>query len=190
MLSIGRPRGEKEAGELPHRREPAKQAAASVRALYDSAVAQSRAPVLYSTIGVPDTVEGRFEILTLHIVFILDRLGTNGEQGRGLAQALFDSFVSNLDGAMREMGVSDLSMGKRMRQLGSVFYGRAEAYRAALAALPDEGPLRQALERTVLWEIPEADGEALASYAARCAVMLAQAEPVDLSRGALHWPSP
>ena len=119
--------------------------------LYDWAVIRARSPSLYTECGVPDTIEGRFELLTLHIVVLLNRLRQENDGSARTSQALFDLYVSHLDGAMREMGVGDLAMGKRMRSLGEIFYGRAQAYEAAFAALPDRetldarGPLNPAL---------------------------------------------
>ena len=84
-------------------------------------------PEFYRILGAPDTVDGRFELLTLHIVLLLERL----KEQPAVRQDLFDTYVSDLDGALREMGVGDLSMGRSMKQLGQVFYGRAAAFGAA-----------------------------------------------------------
>src|ERR1700739_4117771 len=118
--------------------------------LHAAAVAQARRPALYARMGAPDTIEGRFELLCAHVILLLDRL--KGEPG-SLAetrQALFDVFVSHLDGAMREMGVGDLAMGKRMRRLAEAFYGRLQAYEAAFNVLPERGSLESVVARTIL----------------------------------------
>jgi cytochrome b pre-mRNA-processing protein 3 len=158
-------------------------------ALYESAVAQARARALYARMGAPDTVEGRFELLTLHLILIIDRL--KGEEGGrdGIGQALFDIYVSNLDGALREMGVGDLAVGKRMKDLGGAFYGRAKAYTSAFAALPDEGPLNEVVARTILVDSLGADPGALAHYVARCHSALASGESRALVEGYIPWPS-
>jgi len=121
-------------------------------------------PHLYTDLGAPDTVEGRFELLTLHIVLLLNRLKSDDDPGGALGQALFDLYLSNLDGAMREMGVGDLAMGKRMRALGKVFYGRASAYEEAFSALPDRSPLEAVIGRTVLGDAAECYPGPLAGY--------------------------
>ena len=106
-------------------------AQAAGRALYASVVEQSRQPALYERLGAPDTVEGRFELYSLHVVLLLDRLRRQGDQATETSQALFDTFVKALDHALREMGVGDLSVGKKMRRLAEAFYGRAKSYDAA-----------------------------------------------------------
>src|ERR1700722_5951612 len=97
----------------------------NARALHDGAVAQARAPALYAAMGAPDTTEGRFELLVLHLVLLIERLEHDGEQAA--SQAVFDVFVSDLDGALREMGVGDLAVPRRMKNLIAIFYGRARA---------------------------------------------------------------
>ncbi len=118
------------------------------RALYALAVDQARSPGLYADLGVPDTVEGRFELYSLHVVLLLDRLRGQGTEAGEISQILFDAYVKDLDAALREMGVGDLSVGKKMRKLGEAFYGRGKAYDVAFAALPDAGPLEALLVRT------------------------------------------
>ena len=99
-------------------------AQAAGRALYARAVEQSRMPALYSDLGAPDTVEGRFEVYTLHVMLLLDRLRGEGAEAAEVSQALFDTYVQALDHALREMGVGDLSVGRKMRRLGEAFVAR------------------------------------------------------------------
>lgn len=134
------------------------------RALYASTVAQARSPALYSDLGAPDTPEGRFEIYSLHVYLLLERLKGQGEQAAETAQALFDTYVSALDNALREMGVGDLAVGKRMRKLGEAFYGRIRSYEEALGALPDRALLEALLTRTVYADAQVARSPALAAY--------------------------
>ena len=136
------------------------------RALYASVVEQSRLPSLYERLGAPDTVEGRFEIYTLHVVLLLDRLSQPGEEAKAASQALFDTYVKALDHALREMGVGDLSVGKKMRKLGEAFYGRVKNYDEAFAALPDTGALEDLLKRTVYADVDVAvaQPQALGAY--------------------------
>jgi cytochrome b pre-mRNA-processing protein 3 len=156
------------------------------RDLYAAAVQQARRPALYAQMGAPDTIEGRFELLTLHIILLIEALRDRGEGPRASSQALFDVYVSNLDGALREMGVGDLTVGKRMRTLGGAFYGRAAAYREALAALPDASALESLIGRTVMQN--NGDPTALAAYAARCWKCLAATETPQLLNGDPPWP--
>jgi len=136
----------------------------------------------------PDTVEGRFELLTLHVILIIERLRSEGETSAASSQALFDAYVRDLDGALREMGVGDLTVGKRMRALGGAFYGRAAAYRAAFEALPDRTPLEQLITRTVMGEAADAEPAALADYAMRCRAALASSD--DMLTAVPSWPNP
>ena len=136
---------------------------AIVNRLYELAVSRSRNPDLYASMGAPDTVEGRFELLTTHIVILIERLDRAGDRGKAIGQALFDLYIRNLDGALREMGVGDLAVGKRMKGLGGLFYGRAAAYRRAFAS-GDIAELKAVIARTILVERPEVSPEILASY--------------------------
>ena len=104
--------------------------------LYGSIVALSRRPELYVVIGVPDTVEGRFEILVIHMFLLLDRLRREGEQCKPLAQELVDEFFSDMDTTSRQLGVGDFSVPKKMRRLATIFDQRLHAYRAAIEGTP------------------------------------------------------
>ena len=160
------------------------------RILYAAAVDRSREPFLYRDYGAPDTVEGRFEIYTLHVMLLLDRLRGQGPMAAQVAQALFDTYLSALDDALREMGVGDLSVGKKMRRLGEAFYGRAKSYEAALGALPGRTALRGLIARTVLAGAEGADGDALATYVVAQREALA-AQPLDeVLAGHLRWAAP
>jgi len=134
------------------------------RVLYAAAVERSRRPALYADLGAPDTVEGRFEIYTLHVMLLLDRMRGQGAAAARVSQALFDTYLSALDNALREMGVGDLSVGKKMRKLGEAFYGRAKSYESALGALPDRAPLEALIRRTVLAGSESADSAGLTAY--------------------------
>jgi cytochrome b pre-mRNA-processing protein 3 len=162
--------------------------ASAGRALCDSAVAQARAEALYARMGAPDTVEGRFELLTLHVILIVEALRARGAAAAPTRQVVFDAYLADLDGALREMGVGDLSVGKRMRELGKAFYGRAAAYRQALAALPDRAGIESLVARTILADAPGADPAALADYVVRSHAALI-AGP-DLLTSAPAWPAP
>ncbi|MGI9170159.1 MAG: ubiquinol-cytochrome C chaperone family protein [Caulobacteraceae bacterium] len=139
----------------------------AARRLHAWAVARARQPILYAEMGVPDTVEGRFEILTLHVILLLDRLRHEAGDAIRARQELFDVYLRDLDGALREMSVGDLAVGRRMRNLGEVFYGRAKAYDEAFADLPDQRKLAGVVARTVLHEVENPDPRPLANYVAQ-----------------------
>ena len=132
----------------------AKSLAQTAERLHAVAVAGARDPRLYAELGAPDSVEGRFELLTAHVILILERLKAGGADSASLRQALFDGYLSHLDGSMREMGVGDLAMGRRMKALGESFYGRAKGFEDAFAALPHTAALEALLLRTTLRDAP------------------------------------
>jgi cytochrome b pre-mRNA-processing protein 3 len=134
------------------------------RALYDASALQARQPVFYTDFGAPDTLEGRFELYTLHVVLLLDRLRDAGSGAAEVRQAVFDAYVRGLDDALREIGVADTSVGKKMKKLAGAFYGRLRAYEAAFAALPDQGDLRALSGRTLFDQADDARAPALATY--------------------------
>ena len=157
------------------------------RALYAVAVEQSRAPALYSDLGAPDTVEGRFEIYSLHVVLLLDRLRGHGEVAADVSQALFDTYVAGLDNALRELGVGDLAVGRKMRKLGEAFYGRGKSYEAAFAVLPDQAPLESLIARTVYADLDPAPVPRLLAYVLRQRAALADQAVEDLMAGEAVW---
>jgi cytochrome b pre-mRNA-processing protein 3 len=120
-----------------HFRKPRLAPRGTIETIYGTIVTQAREPVFYQDLGVPDTVNGRFDLIVLHLWMVLHRLrlvgaGTDLAQA-DLAQALFDRFCEDMDANLREMGVGDLTVPKRMQAFGEAFYGRAAAYDRALS---------------------------------------------------------
>jgi cytochrome b pre-mRNA-processing protein 3 len=164
--------------------------------LYGAIVAQARATAFYSHYGVPDTVEGRFELIVLHLVLMLWRLdpdrggSDNGRHRSRISQDLFDVFCRDLDANLREMGVGDLAVPRKMRSFGEAFYGRQAAYRAALA-IPDAGALEDALARNILGGTGSDTGAVrLARYARATANRLATQAESALVAGMAEFPDP
>lgn len=157
------------------------------RTLYASAVDQARQPALYAALQAPDTAEGRFEVYTLHVVILLDRLRGHGPQASETSQGLFDTYVQSLDDALREMGVGDLSVGKKMRKLGEAFYGRVKSYEAAFQALPDVEPLTALLARTVYTGVDASQAPALAAYVLAQREQMARQPLEPLLGGQVAW---
>jgi len=104
---------------------------ASVAALHAAIISQARQRAFYTTGGVPDSIDGRFEMITLHSYLILRRLRGAGERANRLSQALVNAIFADLDASLREMGAGDLGVGKRVKRMATAFYGRAAAYEAA-----------------------------------------------------------
>lgn len=116
--------------------------------LYGAAVLAARAPYFYTSLGVPDTLDGRFDLVGLHTFLLIRRLRLQPPPGPALAQAVFDAMFNDMDLNLRELGVSDLAVGKRVRDMWEAFHGRSAAYEEAISAgSPDL--LAEALERNV-----------------------------------------
>jgi cytochrome b pre-mRNA-processing protein 3 len=122
----------------------------SVERVYGDIVAAARLPALYASMGVPDTVMGRFDSLALHVALVLRRLGKLPSPADSLAQEIVDRFFADLDSALREIGIGDVSVPKKIKKLGQAFYGRAQAYDNALHDDADAYALEEALCRNVL----------------------------------------
>jgi len=167
------------------RKDPAVEAAA---ALFAGAVNQARLPVFYETFAVPDTSEGRFELLAMHVYLVLRRLKGAGATPDRLAQRVLDAFFANLDGSLREMGVGDLSVGKKIRALAEAFYGRARAYEMGLGDGAAPSDLAAAVSRNV-YERAEAEmGAALARYLREAAANV-EAQPLSrIMSGVVRFP--
>lgn len=133
-------------------------------ALYARVVDQARQPAFYTTMATPDRIDARFELYTLHILLLLMRLRAEGERGADIGQRLFNVYVSALDDSLRELGVGDLSVAKKMRKLGEALYGRMKAYETPLEA-GDADTLALALARNVHEVEDAARGAPLAAYA-------------------------
>lgn len=131
--------------------------------LYVLAVEQARQPTFYTQMGVADRIDARFELYTLHVLLLYVRLRHDGPRGAELAQAMFDHYVSALDNALRELGVGDVSVGKKMRKLGEALYGRMATYEKALTD-SDAEALKAAIARNVYESEDVQLGEALAKY--------------------------
>lgn len=116
------------------------------RQLYAAAVAQARDPVFYAEWGVPDTPTGRFDLIVLHVFLVMHRLKEDADS-RPLAQAVCDAVVEDMDRNLREMGVGDLSVGKKVKRLMEGFYGRLGAYEEALQT--GDGMLISVLKRNL-----------------------------------------
>jgi cytochrome b pre-mRNA-processing protein 3 len=161
----------------------------TIRALYGAVVAQARSAAFYVDYGVPDTVEGRFDLIVLHLVLLLRRLGQNDDLRRSLGQDLFDQFCRDLDANLREMGVGDLAVPKKMQRFAEAFYGRQAAYLEALAAA-DRQDLESALGRNI-FTVGNGEGAApLASYVRAVLRELDTQGDDALIRGEVAFPKP
>ena len=94
-----------------------------VLAVYSAIVAQSRQPVFYAEWLVPDTVTGRFDMISLHMALLFRRLRSESGPQKEFSQAVFDLFFKDMDRSLREMGVGDLGVPKKIQKMGNIFYG-------------------------------------------------------------------
>ncbi|MCB9957612.1 MAG: ubiquinol-cytochrome C chaperone family protein [Rhodospirillaceae bacterium] len=132
--------------------------------LYRCIVERARDPVFYQEYRVPDTLDGRFDVLVMQAYLVMRRLRAAGEPGERLAQVTFDVMIEDLDRNLREIGVGDLSVGKKVKVMARAFYGRVAAYEAGLADAADDGSLVEALRRNVYRGETDTPAEALARH--------------------------
>lgn len=154
--------------------------------LYAHAVNQARQPAFYRDLGVADRIDARFELYTLHVLLLCMRLKDEGAQGAEDAQALFNTYVSALDHTLRELGVGDISVGKKMRKLGESLFGRMSRYEPLLADADAEG-LAGALARNVYESQDASTAQALSGYAVACRKSLAE-QPWQSIVSGPAWP--
>jgi cytochrome b pre-mRNA-processing protein 3 len=159
----------------------------TIEAIYGMIVAQAREPVFYQAWGVPDTVNGRFDMVVLHLWMVLRQLRRLGDSS-GLAQALFDRFCSDMDHNLRELGTGDLAVPRRMQEFGEAFYGRSAAYDRAITA--GEGPLAQALCKNIYDGQQGENALRLAAYVEMSLAALAATDEATLSGAFWQFPSP
>ena len=161
----------------------------TIDALYGAIVAQARHPVFYRDFGVPDTVDGRFEMIALHVFLVLHRL--KAEPGtEDFRQALFDTMFADMDRSLREMGVSDLSVGRHVKNMAKGLYGRIAAYEGGLADAQDAA-LGEAIRRNVYGTLPASpDVRPLIAYLRANAAALAAQNVDDIVAGQPRFVEP
>jgi cytochrome b pre-mRNA-processing protein 3 len=178
--------------------------ARTIQVLYGAIVAQARSVTFYTDYRVPDTVEGRFDLIVLHLVLLLNRLDRRADAARDLdqklpgqkllgqkllGQELFDAFCRDLDANLREMGVGDLAVPKRMQAFAEAFYGRQAAYLAALDAA-DQRVFEKALARNIFPAGNDAGATQLARYGRAAVIRLEAQDDGALIRGEVVFPRP
>jgi cytochrome b pre-mRNA-processing protein 3 len=162
----------------------------TIESLYGAIVAQARQPAFYNSFGVPDTLDGRFDMLVLHVALFFRRTRREADAVRDLGQAVFDRFCSDMESSLREIGIGDTKVPKEMRRMGEAFYGRASAYEAALTQ-PDDAALAAALARNILRETSTSPAaRRLAGYVRCAASALAEEDSRAFLNGAISFPAP
>ncbi|PIT02411.1 ubiquinol-cytochrome C chaperone [Bradyrhizobium nitroreducens] len=168
-----------------HFRKPRLTPPGTIEAIYGMIVTQAREPIFYRDLGVPDTVNGRFDLLLLHLWLLLRRLRTVRSAAE-LSQALFDRFCEDMDDNLREMGVGDQTVPKRMRAFGEAFYGRVQAYDLAVEAGGEA--LAEAICKNILNGTGLDQAKRLAAYARASEAALGQADEAALLRASFSFP--
>jgi cytochrome b pre-mRNA-processing protein 3 len=157
--------------------------------LYGAAVAAARQPAFYRDLCVPDTLDGRFDLVGLHVFLVIRRLAALPPPGPDVAQAVFDAMFSDMDFNLREMGVSDLVVGRRVKAMWEALHGRSAAYEAAMAQ-GDAAALAEALARNV-WRgaegVPAGASQRLARLVLDHAAALDAMPAEDLMAGRLRF---
>lgn len=167
-----------------------RQGASQASDLYMAIVAQARQSGFYAVLGVPDTLDGRFEMIVVHAVMVMRSLKGAGSEGKAIAQSLFDEMFADMDRSLRELGVGDLGVGRRVKRMASAFYGRAEAYDKGLDG--PKGVLEDAITRNLYGTAspPVHQAADMASYIRREVAALSKLDGSDLLEGRVRFGSP
>jgi cytochrome b pre-mRNA-processing protein 3 len=162
----------------------------TARKLYGSIVTQARQPTFYATWGIPDTTQGRFEMIALHLTLALQRLSREGPRGQLLGRSLTERFVVAMDDAMREMTFGDLAIPREIKRAAAALYDRHAAYLAACAATagPDALPAALLGELAYLKAEGSINTATLACYIRHAVSSLEASPSAQILTGELHWP--
>lgn len=156
--------------------------------LYQTIVDQARQVAFYRDLDVDDSLDGRFDMITLHAVLAFHALSKREAEAVALSQAAFDLMFKDMDRSLRERGVGDTSVPKKVKKMGEVFFGRSDAYRAALSQ-KGEAALADALFRNVYAsEGSAANANKLADYVRAADAALAETPLEAFHAGTLPWP--
>ena len=150
--------------------------------IYGSIVTQARKPLFYAQWHIPDTVEGRFELLVMHMSLVLHRLKDGGQETKELGRLVAETFIDDLDNSFREMGVGDLKVPKKMKTASEAYFGRLQSYSAALDGDGDSDMIDTLVRNIDDSESPgPINMSALADYMLRSARVLSELELEEIS---------
>ncbi|AVA21044.1 ubiquinol-cytochrome c chaperone protein [Rhizobium sp. NXC24] len=158
---------------------------------YDTLTAMARLPVFYTDYDVPDTVMGRFELLSAVMILFFRRTRSSETSGQELAQEIVDAFFEDIDYSIRELGIGDNSVPKRMKKLAGMFYGRLESYAAAMDG-NDRVALAAALRRNIYPKAGEGAPSmiALADWMMTAETHLSGIAETEIATGSATLPQP
>jgi cytochrome b pre-mRNA-processing protein 3 len=166
--------------DLPFRRKPIREAA---QRAYGLVVEQARRPEFFTMLGVPDTLDGRFELICIHAFLYLHRLKAEGPLAASLGQRFFDTMFADFDRSLREIGTGDLSVGRQVKRMAEAFYGRVRAYEDGLLA--SDAELFAAFARNLFGTVSASEDQLarLAIYLRRETASLAEQDAAALLAG-------
>lgn len=157
----------------------------AVYAVYTAIVAQSRQPLFYADWDIPDTVTGRFDMISLHLSLLFRRLRVEKQAGHEFSQALFDLFFKDMDNSLREMGAGDMAVPKKVRKMSEIFYGLMTSLNEAMDR-DDRPGVEAVLRRNVYGEAESAHLPELAAYLFVQYDKLASQSLADITGGRLE----
>ena len=157
--------------------------------LYGLLVAQARTPAFYAVHGVPDTPEGRLEMIVLHVVLLLRRLAKEGDAGSALSQTISETFVTDMDDCMREMGVSDISVARKVKKAAAALFDRIRDYGGALDKQDHEGLSALIASHVLETTEPTAGARRIAAYVVTSQERLSRATLAEIKLGAISFPN-
>jgi cytochrome b pre-mRNA-processing protein 3 len=155
--------------------------------LYAALVEKARDPVFYTSLGVSDTVNGRFDMVVIHAMLVLRRLRGHGDAADRTGKALLELLFRDMDQSLREMGVGDMGVGRHIKKMAKALFGRAEAYEAGLDSA-DSGVLIQALKDNLYRQGAPDDAvmSRMAEYVRRAAAHVGQADVAGIMAGRIN----
>ena len=182
---------------LPRLKTAATQRRAGL-SLYEAIVAQARSEALYRDHGVPDTVNGRFEMTALHVALVATRLQEMGDEGKDLARVMMEAFVADIDDACRRLGIGDMGVPKQVKKATAAVMERGRVYHAAMSTPPtaEKDALADALAANIWGAAADGhrdetvDPRAIADYVRRAVSALAQQPHDGLIAGTVTFPKP
>jgi len=161
-----------------------------VETLYAALVEKARDPVFYTAFAVPDTVDGRFDMVVIHAMLVMRRLRESPDEVHSTGQRLFDLMFADMDQSLREMGVGDMSVGKHVKKMAKAFYGRAAAYEEGMDGGPEQ-LARAVADNLYRHAHPGAETVAgIASYLTRASAYLARQPVTDIAAGKIDFSVP
>lgn len=157
-------------------------------AIYGKIVTQARNPVFYQDLGVADDIDGRFDMILLHLFIVDRRFEKEGDAGRKIRRQMQEALISDMDRSLREMGVGDMSVGKEVKKMGAAWFGRVKAYSSAILADAPKPDLEAAIRKNIYKGDETPHAEKLADYTLEALQKLARYSLADMTASNFEFP--